>query len=77
LLAGEENHVRRAVPIGGDDAAAAVATYLAAMDAPWAAQAFPVRQDAGREEIAAHLDAIAVFRLDPPQPNDPDSGRVA
>jgi deazaflavin-dependent oxidoreductase (nitroreductase family) len=66
LLAGDDVSHRRAVPVDGDEAAAAVATYLSAMQAPWAARSFPVAQDAGRAEITRHLDALAVFRLDPP-----------
>jgi deazaflavin-dependent oxidoreductase (nitroreductase family) len=68
LLGGDQRHAGRAVPVGGDEAAAAVATYLAATSAPWVLQAFPVSPEASRGEIAAALDGIAVFRLDPPHP---------
>ncbi|MEJ8279094.1 nitroreductase family deazaflavin-dependent oxidoreductase [Pseudonocardia spirodelae] len=56
---------RRAVEPGRDEAAAAVVGYLRALDVPWALQAFPVPADAGPEQVAEHLDTIAVFRLDP------------
>ncbi|WP_433506614.1 nitroreductase family deazaflavin-dependent oxidoreductase [Pseudonocardia halophobica] len=47
------------------EAAPVVSAYLRAMTVPWALQAFPVPADASLEEITAHLDTIAVFRLDP------------
>ncbi|MGH3096209.1 MAG: nitroreductase/quinone reductase family protein [Streptosporangiales bacterium] len=69
LLAGsgsqQEEERFRAVPDDGATAAEVVATYLSAMQVPWAIQAFPVSPGASRDEIAAHLDDIAVFRLDP------------
>lgn len=52
-----------AEPVTGDDAAAVVATYLARMRVPWALAAFPVDKEAPPEEIAGHLDGMAVFRL--------------
>ena len=60
---GDEHH--RAVPVAGDEAARAVAAYLAATTTPWALTAFPVAPDADVAEIVAHLDAMAVYRLDP------------
>ncbi len=56
---------RTAVPAPPEDAAPAVSAYLTAMSVPWALQAFPVGPDASLEEITAHLDTIAVYRLDP------------
>lgn len=53
----------RADEIGGTEAAAVVAAYLAAMSVPWAIKAFPVAQDADPAEIQAHLPGMAVFRL--------------
>ena len=58
-------HPRIARSVTGDEAVTAIATYLATMRVPWALRAFPVAPDAPHEEIAAHLDTIAVFRLDP------------
>ncbi|QUQ65580.1 F420H(2)-dependent quinone reductase [Kutzneria sp. CA-103260] len=54
-----------AVPVTGPEAAAAIGTYLSTMRVPWAVRAFPVAPDSTREQILAHLDTIAVFRLDP------------
>lgn len=56
---------RIAGPVAGDEAVTVIATYLSTVRMPWALRAFPVAPDAPREEIAAHLDTIAVFRLDP------------
>ena len=56
---------RIANPVAGEEAVTVIATYLSTVRVPWALQAFPVAPDAPREEIAAHLDTIAVFRLDP------------
>jgi tryptophan-rich sensory protein len=77
LLAGDDRHPHRAVPAGGDEAAAAVATYLSATSAPWVRDAFPVSPGASRGEIAAALDGIAVFRLDPAGRGDAAAGRAA
>lgn len=66
IAAGTDRERVRAVPVGGDEAATVVGTYLAAVQVPWARRAFPVGPDASREEITAHLDSIAVFRLDQP-----------
>lgn len=65
LLAGDEDRARVAVPVGADEAAAVVSTYLRAVTVPWALKAFPVPPEATPAEITAHLDSIAVFRLDP------------
>jgi deazaflavin-dependent oxidoreductase (nitroreductase family) len=64
LLAGGERLPRRAVGVTGREAAAVVSTYLSTVTAPWALRAFPVGPNATVEEIVAHLDTIAVFRLD-------------
>ncbi len=64
VLAGDAREERRAVRATGDEAAAVVAAYLAAVTVPWALSAFPVPTGASRTEIAAHLDEMAVFRLD-------------
>ncbi|MFI5585382.1 nitroreductase/quinone reductase family protein [Amycolatopsis sp. NPDC051758] len=63
LLAAGERQDCRAESVDGDEAAGVVATYLAAMSVPWAVKAFPVPQDATREQISAHLPEMAVFRL--------------
>jgi deazaflavin-dependent oxidoreductase (nitroreductase family) len=55
---------RLAIPAGGDEAVTAIATYLSGLQNPFALQAFPVAPDASPEEIAGHVDSIAVFRLD-------------
>jgi deazaflavin-dependent oxidoreductase (nitroreductase family) len=55
----------RAEPAGGE-AAAVVAQYLRSMTVPWAISAFPVAQDASEDDIAAHLDGMAVFALREP-----------
>ncbi|WP_224403166.1 nitroreductase family deazaflavin-dependent oxidoreductase [Pseudonocardia sp. ICBG1034] len=60
---GDEPH--RAVEPGRAEAAAVVVGYLRALDVPWALSAFPVPADATEEQVAEHLDTIAVFRLDP------------
>jgi deazaflavin-dependent oxidoreductase (nitroreductase family) len=59
-------HPRIAVPVRGDEAVTAIATYLSTMRVPWAVRAFPVAPDASAEQIAAHVDTMAVFRLDEP-----------
>lgn len=56
---------RTAVPAPPEEAAPVVSSYLGAMSQPWALRAFPVGQDASHDEIAAHLHAMAVLRLDP------------
>ncbi|WP_224391805.1 nitroreductase family deazaflavin-dependent oxidoreductase [Pseudonocardia sp. ICBG1293] len=56
---------RRAVEPGRAEAAAVVVGYLRALDVPWALAAFPVPADASAEQVATHLDTIAVFRLNP------------
>lgn len=53
----------RADEIGGGEAVAVVATYLAAMSVHWAVKAFPVPQDATPAQIRARLPGMAVFRL--------------
>lgn len=67
LLAGEDRQDRHATPIGGAEAAEAVATYLSVVPESAALWAFPFPAGASTTEIAAHLDTIAVFRLDPPE----------
>lgn len=64
VLAGDERQARRAVRAAGDEAAGVVAAYLSAVTVPWALSAFPVAAGASRAEITAHLDEMAVFRLD-------------
>jgi deazaflavin-dependent oxidoreductase (nitroreductase family) len=64
LLAGDEQRDCVAVPAPPDEAAEVVSTYLRAVTVPWALRAFPVTPDASPAEIGAHLDSIAVFRLD-------------
>jgi deazaflavin-dependent oxidoreductase (nitroreductase family) len=56
---------RTAVPAPPEEAAPAISAYLTAMRVPWALQAFPVGPEASLAEITAHLDTIAVYRLDP------------
>lgn len=68
LLAGDEQERLRAVRVRDADAVAAVRTYLAGLDVPWALQAFPVSADARQQDIAAHLDDMAVFRLESSEP---------
>ncbi|QKV81027.1 nitroreductase family deazaflavin-dependent oxidoreductase [Amycolatopsis sp. Hca4] len=63
LLSDGRREDRRADEIGGEEAAAVVAAYLAAMSVPWAIRAFPVPQDATPEQILEHLPGMAVFRL--------------
>ncbi|WP_086840289.1 nitroreductase family deazaflavin-dependent oxidoreductase [Amycolatopsis kentuckyensis] len=63
LLSGGLREDRRAGEVGGEEAAAVVAGYLAAMSVPWAVRAFPVPQDATPAQILAHLPGMAVFRL--------------
>lgn len=55
---------RTAVPAPAAEAAPVVSAYLRSMQVPWALRAFPVGPQAGPEEITAHLDTIAVYRLD-------------
>lgn len=64
LAPGDDERV--AVEAPPATAAPVVAAYLDAMRAmPFALQSFPVTPDAGLDEITAHLDTIAVLRLDP------------
>ncbi|MFB9685106.1 nitroreductase family deazaflavin-dependent oxidoreductase [Amycolatopsis plumensis] len=63
LLSGGHREERRADPAAGEEAAAVVAAYLAAMSVPWAIRAFPVPQDATPAQILEHLPGMAVFRL--------------
>ncbi len=63
LLSGGLREERHAEPAGGEEAAAVVAAYLAAMSVPWAVRAFPVPQDATPGQILEHLPGMAVFRL--------------
>lgn len=63
LLSEGRREDRRAGEAGGEEAAAVVATYLAAMSVPWAIRAFPVPQDATPAQILEHLPGMAVFRL--------------
>lgn len=56
---------RTAVPAPPEEAAPAISAYLTAMQVPWALRAFPVSPEASLDEITAHLDTIAVYRLDP------------
>ncbi|SEC89351.1 deazaflavin-dependent oxidoreductase, nitroreductase family [Amycolatopsis tolypomycina] len=63
LLSAGRRDPRRAEPTVGEEAAAVVAAYLAAMRVPWAIRAFPVPQDATPAQILAHLPGMAVFRL--------------
>ena len=72
LLTGDDAHAFAAMPVHGDEAARVVGTYLAAVQAPWALQAFGVGADASHAQIAGHLDAIAVFQLE--SPADPADG---
>lgn len=65
LLAGDQCVHRRAVPDEGERAAAAVARYLAVVEAPWALRAFPVSSDTQRSTIVEQLPAMAVFHLEP------------
>lgn len=50
--------------VGPDDGAPVVSAYLTAMTVPWAVRAFPVAPGAPLDEIRAHMDSIAVFRLE-------------
>ncbi|WP_310976162.1 MULTISPECIES: nitroreductase family deazaflavin-dependent oxidoreductase [unclassified Amycolatopsis] len=63
LLSHGHREDRRADETGGEEAAAVVAAYLAAMSVPWAIRAFPVPQDATPARILEHLPTMAVFRL--------------
>ena len=63
--AGDERTEHHATAPGPGEAAAAVATYLRSVDAPWALRAFPVTADASEAAIAEHLQTMAVLRLDP------------
>jgi deazaflavin-dependent oxidoreductase (nitroreductase family) len=63
LLSGGRREDRRAEPVGGEEAATVVATYLGAMSVPWAIRAFPVPRDAPPDRILEHLPGMAVFRL--------------
>jgi deazaflavin-dependent oxidoreductase (nitroreductase family) len=63
LLSAAGRQECHAEEVGGTEAAEVVATYLAAMAAPWAIKAFPVAQDATPAQIREHLPAMAVFRL--------------
>lgn len=59
------NDERVAVEADVEQAAPVVSAYLNGMrQMPWALQAFPVTPDATLDEITAHLDTIAVLRLD-------------
>ena len=60
-----DNDGRSAVPAPPEQAVPAVSAYLRARQVPWALKAFPVGPDDSPETIAAHLDTIAVYRLDP------------
>lgn len=63
LLAGDRQQAQQALPAAQDEAAAAVATYLSVVRAPWALRAFPVAPGASHSEIVRHLNTLAVFRL--------------
>ncbi|MBB1155389.1 MULTISPECIES: nitroreductase family deazaflavin-dependent oxidoreductase [Amycolatopsis] len=54
-----------AQPVDGADAVSVISAYLNAVRAPWALAAFPVGPAASAAEIAARLDSLAVFRLEP------------
>lgn len=56
--------LRTAVPAASQEAAPVISAYLRAMQVPWALRAFPIGPEASLEEITAHLDSIAVYRLD-------------
>ncbi len=59
------NDHRTAVTAPPEEAAPAISAYLKAMQVPWALRAFPVGPEASLDEITAHLDSIAVYRLEP------------
>ncbi|MET9262200.1 nitroreductase family deazaflavin-dependent oxidoreductase [Amycolatopsis sp. NPDC004079] len=61
---GDNSERVRAQPVNGAEAVSVIAAYLAAVRAPWALAAFPVGPDSSADEIAAHLDSLAVFRLE-------------
>ena len=65
LLAADAASAGTAVRPDPDAAAAAVRTYLRALDMPWARQAFPVGPDSATAEVRAHMPPISVFRIDP------------
>ena len=54
-----------AEPVTGHDGAEVVATYLHAMQAPWAWQAFSVPKEASAEQIRPRMDVLTVFHLEP------------
>ncbi|GIL30935.1 nitroreductase/quinone reductase family protein [Actinocatenispora comari] len=66
LLAGSERVEYLAAPMAGDEAAHAVAAYLAATAMPWVAAAFPVAEGADLAQVAEALPQMAVFRLSRP-----------
>jgi hypothetical protein len=53
----------RAVLVDGDEAAPVIATYLRKLDRPTTLWPFP--PEAPVEQIRAHADQLAVFRLEP------------
>lgn len=77
LRTSEGTQPQRAARVAGEEAVGAISTYLAVLRVPWALRAFPVGPDADAAEIAAHLDVMAVFRLDARDSTDDGAGEPA
>lgn len=62
-----------AVAVGGAEAVESISAYLTVVDAPWALAAFGLGENPGREQIAAALPRMAVFRLESGRADGVDS----
>lgn len=71
VLTSDERVPRWAVPAQSQEVAMVVPTYLSAVNAPWARQAFPVAPDASQAKLIEQAPKMAVFHLD-----SSDSGNV-
>ncbi len=64
VRAGDELEQLRAIPVVGGEAGGTVGAYLSVVEVPWARQAFGLGEDPDRQQIAAALPRMAVFRLE-------------
>lgn len=72
LRAGEVTDSYTADEVHGRPAAEAVTAYLSVVTAPWAVAAFGVPDGASVDEVATHVDRMAVFTLTPDASDSPD-----
>ncbi|MFI0424413.1 hypothetical protein [Spongiactinospora sp. 9N601] len=67
LIRGEGEGPSQAVLVEGEEAARVIKAYLAVLDIPFAAAAFPFSTNDSLETIIAHTGSTAVFRLQSPR----------